>query len=337
MPRPTVSVALCTFDGERHLEDQLDSIATQSVRPDEVVICDDRSTDATVAIARRWSERSGLQVHLSVNDERLGSARNFERAISLTTSDLIVLADQDDVWMPEKVARAVAAFAGDDSIGIVFHDATLVDEGLVPLGRTAWQQVHLEGRRRERLRGGRAFEQLVKANAITGMTMAFRARWKPLVLPLPPVVARVGTPYHHDGWIAAVVSAVARIEPLDAELALYRQHTAQQVGLGGTTGRRRASRAWDLGAEHRRWLAQNAVEWVEALVGRLTDADALVPGSTRARHLAAARRHFERRCALPCSRVLRVPVVGAEVVRGHYGRFSGGWQAALLDLAVPAC
>jgi glycosyltransferase involved in cell wall biosynthesis len=92
-----ISIAMCTYNGAAFLPAQLQSILTQSRRPDEIIICDDRSTDDTRSILETFKNESPIPVILNINDQNLGSVRNFERAINLCTGDVIALSDQDDV------------------------------------------------------------------------------------------------------------------------------------------------------------------------------------------------------------------------------------------------
>lgn len=97
----TVSVAMTTYNGERFLREQLDSIYSQTKVPDEVVVCDDNSSDGTVAILEEYKKKYGLKYY--VNNPGLGVNENFFKAISLCQSDYIALSDQDDVWLPNKI------------------------------------------------------------------------------------------------------------------------------------------------------------------------------------------------------------------------------------------
>ena len=91
------SIALCTYNGEKFLREQLDSIALQTLLPDELVACDDRSCDSTMEILQEFRERVSFPVHIHQNEENLGSTKNFEKAIKLCSGDIIALCDQADV------------------------------------------------------------------------------------------------------------------------------------------------------------------------------------------------------------------------------------------------
>jgi glycosyltransferase involved in cell wall biosynthesis len=110
MDKQRLSVALCTYNGTQYLQEQLDSIAAQTKLPDELVICDDRSSDNTVEIIKLFSSKVSFPVHLHINEINLRTIKNFEKAISLCTGDIIVLSDQDDVWKPCKTERILRCF-----------------------------------------------------------------------------------------------------------------------------------------------------------------------------------------------------------------------------------
>ena len=122
------SVAMCTYNGAAYLEEQLDSIARQIRLPDELVVCDDNSSDESLRILRSFAARSAFPVRLHSNESNLGSTKNFEKAICLCSGDVIALADQDDVWHPEKLAILEREFSSTPDVGLVFTDAEIVDE-----------------------------------------------------------------------------------------------------------------------------------------------------------------------------------------------------------------
>src|ERR1035441_10068805 len=104
---------MCTYNGAAFVGAQLESILAQSRSPDEIILCDDGSTDGTVDVVKKISDKYPDKIKIFQNERRLGSCRNFERAIRLITGDLIFLSDFDDVWFPEKVATMIRVFAED--------------------------------------------------------------------------------------------------------------------------------------------------------------------------------------------------------------------------------
>lgn len=100
-----ISVAMATYNGAEYLEEQLESIRTQTLPPDELIICDDRSKDNTVEVAKKYIQEHNLSDSwkVYVNEENLGYADNFHKAAKLTTGDMIFFSDQDDTWRKDKI------------------------------------------------------------------------------------------------------------------------------------------------------------------------------------------------------------------------------------------
>lgn len=98
-----ISIAMATYNGAKYLQEQLDSFVTQTRQPDELVVCDDGSSDATVEILRHFAAGAPFAVEIHENEVNLSHAKNFEKALSLCGGDVIFFSDQDEVWFPEKV------------------------------------------------------------------------------------------------------------------------------------------------------------------------------------------------------------------------------------------
>lgn len=326
------SVAMCTYNGERYLREQLDSIAAQTRPPDELVVCDDRSTDRTPDIVRDFASSARFPVRLFVNAENLGSTKNFERAIALCEGDLIALSDQDDVWLPEKLARLEGALAASPRAGLVFTDAEVVDDRLAPLGFTLWRRINFSEEEKEGIRRGRAFDVLVGHNVVTGATMAFRAALRPLVLPIPTDGRLI-----HDAWIALLAAAVGEgLVFVEEPLVKYRQHEAQQLGAvkGGHFEHKRATLAELVEAAQATRAADylRELNWLEPFCERI----ARQGGEYRSRagvvRLNGRLTHLRARASLPRSRLARLPVALRELLAMRYHRHSRGVLSFAKDL-----
>src|SRR5438270_9952995 len=116
----TMSVAMCTFNGEAFLDAQLESIGAQGRPPDELIVCDDGSTDRSREIIAQFARRFAFPTRVTVNQTNLGSTRNFEQAISLCSSNVVVLADQDDIWYPNKLKSIEKPFLQSQDVVAVF-------------------------------------------------------------------------------------------------------------------------------------------------------------------------------------------------------------------------
>lgn len=122
-----ISVALCTYNGERYIEALLASIFSQTRKPDEIVICDDQSTDGTVEKIRELVAKADIACDLIVNEKNLGFARNFQKCISLCKGDVIFLCDQDDVWKASKIEELSAIMERQPQILSITTNFHLID------------------------------------------------------------------------------------------------------------------------------------------------------------------------------------------------------------------
>ena len=123
-----ISVAMATYNGERFLQEQLDSLVRQTLLPIELVVCDDGSTDSTVEILRRFVTSSPFPVRLYQNETRLGPGFNFLSALARCAGDLVAFCDQDDVWQEPKL-RICADAMRDPSVALVSHSAAVLSPG----------------------------------------------------------------------------------------------------------------------------------------------------------------------------------------------------------------
>lgn len=223
MKKDTVSVAICTYNGEVYISKQIESILNQTVLPDEIVICDDGSNDNTIHLINIISASSSIPFRIYINDSNLGSTKNFEKAINLCTKSVIILSDQDDVWEKSKVETIVDFFTKNQKTDLIFSNGRVIDDNDNRLGYTLWEAFGFRTRQQVKLNKGRAYDVLLKNNVVTGATMAFKANLRDLFIPIPKT-------WVHDGWIALLVSVVGRVDSIEKPLIEYRQHSKQQIG-----------------------------------------------------------------------------------------------------------
>ena len=132
--RPTIGVAIATYNGMKYLAPQLDSISAQTVKPDLISISDDYSTDGTAQYLQDFARRSEIPVVLNLNTAQTGVIRNFMRAFEQCSTDYLAYCDQDDIWLEGKIASYVVALKK-PNVALVLHRSTIVDENLRSLGR----------------------------------------------------------------------------------------------------------------------------------------------------------------------------------------------------------
>jgi hypothetical protein len=322
-----ISVAMCTYNGARFLGPQLDSLVSQARQPDEVVICDDQSEDETLTLVERWAGTVPFKVQIHVNPGRMGSIRNFDKAISHCSGDLIALCDQDDVWLDHKLGEAETAFRSQPELGVWFTDALLVDEQLRTLSQTLWEKLSFDSRLQGKVRGPGAFSILLGRSLVTGATMVFPRRFTGLVQPIPSTLRY----FIHDRWIATIIAAVAPLQCSTRPSMLYRQHPGQQLGVAD-----RPSLAETLPARLSRkpqpYLDDLTVS--EALHERLCHSGAYQPRADALASLDERIRILMMRTQLPGPRWRRLVPIAASLLNGRYHRQARGIASALKDLVL---
>lgn len=223
---PTVSIALCTHNGKDFLSDQLKSIQCQTLQPNEIIICDDDSSDGTLEIIQQFSEL--LPIKLFRNIPALGTIKNFELAVSLCTSKIIFLCDQDDYWLHHKIENLVNYLEENPTKEVVFSNAVIVDNQLQDLQTTMWEKVRFWEDEIEDWKRGKALDLLLTGNRVTGCTVAMRKTFAEKSRPFP---THIHPNFIHDGWIGILASINDEIGFVNEPLVLYRQHEQQQVGI----------------------------------------------------------------------------------------------------------
>jgi glycosyltransferase involved in cell wall biosynthesis len=219
-----ISVALCTYNGGLYLREQLSSVAQQTRRPAELVVCDDQSTDDTVAILEEFASSAPFPVRVIVNSQRLGSTRNFDQAIGLASGEWIALCDQDDRWAPDKLERLSDVLIKNPSADGIFSDAELIDENSKSIGLTLFAKHRFTARKQGQfLKSPTAM--LLKHDVVTGSTLMFRSSIRSYSLPIPKS-------WVHDGWLAWMIASHSRLILTTETLTAYRVHSGQQLGVG---------------------------------------------------------------------------------------------------------
>jgi hypothetical protein len=323
-----VSVALGTHNGARFLREQLESILRQTSPVDEIVLSDDASTDDTVALAARVvaehrvaADAAAPELVVLRNPLALGVTANFEQALRAASGDLVALCDQDDVWHPDRVARAAAEFAARPGLDLVAADARLVDDAGEPIGSSLFETLGVDERLRRRLASDAAFAELLRRNVLTGATMMVSRSLVGRAAPFP-------ANWVHDEWLAMVASVGGGIAVVAEPLIDYRQHGANQIGVRRLAAGGKVARLREPRTERNARLLARAEDLAERLplIAPAPEVDAAV---------RAKLDHEVMRQALPSRRLARVAPVWREWRAGAYGRFGRGAQDVLRDLVQP--
>ena len=214
-----VSIVMATYNGKKYLRQQLDSILQQTYQHIELIVVDDASTDETLSILGEYAALDG-RIHIFPSEMNLGLVANFERGLTLTHGDFIVLSDQDDVFRRDKIELLLAVLKDQPNRDLAVSDLTLIDEAGIEIAPSMWHYQKLNPRQ------NKPFRRLLYSNFVTGCAIMFRRRLLEIALPFPTDCIV------HDWWLA-VVSTSSRgggICLVNEQLTAYRQHHANAIG-----------------------------------------------------------------------------------------------------------
>jgi len=316
-----MSVALCTFNGARYLEEQLASILGQGRPPDEMVVCDDGSVDRTIDLLKDFAKSAGFPVQILVNPTRLGFTKNFEKAIRLCRGDIVVLSDQDDCWYQTRLAVLEHAFINNPAQGLIFSDADIVDQDSRQVGKRYWETCGLNEKRRNQIKNGRALDVLLKHNVVCGAMAAFRSSLCAIVLPIPEITV-------HDMWIAVIASIVSEIGILPEPTIKYRKHSLQQMGILNYSFKEAIAKSKQIGPEDYRNLASQYA----MMRDRILQHTAGSQFDEKIRKLERKIGLMQSRGCLPSERWRRLPTILRDTFSLDYFRYAEGYKSIAKDL-----
>ncbi len=324
--RLTISIAMCTFDGSDYLQEQLVSIAKQTHLPDELVVCDDGSTDSTLQILDEFKKNTSFPVIIHCNKKRLGATKNFEKVITLCKGEIIALCDQDDIWLPQKIKKIAETFKKNPGVGYIFSNALVVDEKLNSIDGTLWDYVSFTANRRRKFEQGNQIEVLVERSIVTGATMALCKTITNWILPIPEE-------WVHDKWIALLASAAEEKGIfIEEPLIKYRLHSKQSIGINMDGEKKlnfieQLKRAYNTKLESYEIVIGRLVY----ILNRLNEMNKMTKRTNE--FLIEKIKHLhERQWMHNYSRWKRINRIFKELINRRYHRFSNGWESVLKDL-----
>ena len=215
-----ISIALCTFNGQSYINEQLESIARQTLLPDEIIICDDKSTDNTLAIVRDFASRSHIFFRIYKNEFNFGYKSNFKRALKLCNGDIIAFCDQDDIWAEKKLQQCVEVLSNPD-IELVIHQAEICDANGRKTGRYVYSADQEFG------------SNLIEAGpwpSALGFTQVFKSKLLNDKGMSDVVDHWTGGEIAHDQFVLLTALARSNVRYISTPLALYRHHQSNVIG-----------------------------------------------------------------------------------------------------------
>ena len=212
---PDVSIALCVYNGERHLAEQLDSLLAQRDVAFEIVAIDDGSRDASLDILRAYARRDA-RLRVVAGEANRGHAARVAEAFALCRAPWIAPSDQDDIWDPIKLRRLLDR-AREEDVDAVYCDSLLCDAAGQATGRSVGA---ILGRRH-----GRTPMDLVFQNTVSGHALLFRRPLLETALPLPAGM-------YYDHWLAICAMARGGLAHEPMPLVQFRRHDRAQTCAG---------------------------------------------------------------------------------------------------------
>jgi glycosyltransferase involved in cell wall biosynthesis len=318
---------MCTCNAGAFIHQQLESIVNQTVVPDQIVISDDRSDDHTWTVLQSWAAatqaQSRIRVTLLRNDPRLGVTRNFEQAIRLLDTDIIFLADQDDIWTAGKVEALLACFAADPGLLLAHSDAELIDEKGHDLGKSLFAALRLSEREQMLVTQDRFFEVYCRRNLVTGTTAAFRRELLDVALPF-------AEDWVHDEWLAACAASEGKVRMLADKLTQYRQHRTNVIGIPVSTASRLMSYAIRVARTPRNEHLHYKLRRLQALRSRIVATNPAAADKLALVDEAIA--HYARRIGFARSPLSRLTSILHEYKARGYHRFADGFAGMVRDV-----
>lgn len=223
-----IDILMATYNGEKYIKEQIDSILNQTYSNFRLLICDDNSTDSTYSILQEYEKKDSRIVVLK-NEENLGYIRNFENLLKNVNSKYFMFSDQDDVWNQDKIELSYK-FLKESESDLVFTDLEIVDESLNMISSSYNRKM---GCFRKIIKCSNSYEMIYLYNVITGCTILSKSKYIEKILPLPQNKDLI-----HDHFMPLIILLNGgKISYLDIPTIKYRQHSANQVGTSRYTAK----------------------------------------------------------------------------------------------------
>lgn len=313
---------MTTYNGAEYIRQQLDSFKSQTMLPDELIVCDDGSTDETLSILTSFKTSAPFQVDVYENFENLGYAKNFEKAISLCSGHLIFLSDQDDVWFDNKIEAMEKTMSENPNMLVGINDAEISDGHLNPSGIRKSRQV---------LNLGLSIDSF-----ITGCCTVLRSDIKPIFIPIP------ADGFVHDTWLHRLAILLASRIFVDQTLQYYRRYEENTSNWIGSSRKKvgKLDLVHAYAGKDPRYICERRLASLSVTKLRIKERRAFLENDLGFRSNAktalakiekeetAVRRRFQ---LLELPRFKRFNIAFAMAVRGEYRHFSG-WKSFVKDL-----
>ena len=221
-----IDILLTTYNGEKYLKEQIDSILNQTYTNFRLLISDDCSKDSTIKILKEYEQKDN-RIKVFLQEKNLGYVKNFEFLLTKVENEIYALSDQDDVWNNDKVEKTYKKLKEEDA-DLVFTDLEIVNEKLKTINSSFNDYMFLSRKIKKYYKDYR-LQYLY--NCITGCTLMSKKKYLEKIIPIPMDSKYV----IHDTWIGLIVALNGKIAYLDEATIKYRQHGNNQVGSNHTS------------------------------------------------------------------------------------------------------
>ena len=219
-----ISILMATYNGAHYVSEQIESLLSQTVKDFTLWISDDASNDSTWDILTHYANQHPNKIKISKRDKNSGSSwRNFLELMVNIKDDYVMLCDQDDVWLPNKIERTLAKMKATeqrcpDTPILIRTDQYVVDQNLQMISPSYMQLMHSDYNRT-------AFHQVLIQNTFAGCTAMYNRKLAYLLDKIPDYCIM------HDWWLELVAAAFGVIDHIDDATMLYRQHGKNVIGV----------------------------------------------------------------------------------------------------------
>ena len=217
----TIDVLLATYNGEKYLAEQIESILNQTYKNIRILISDDCSKDNTREIIKEYQKKDS-RIHAYFQENNLGYIKNFEFLIKQVESNMFMLSDQDDVWLPEKIEKS-AELMKRENADLVFGDLEIVDQNLKTINPSFNEYMLLKRKINKCIKN---YKVNYLYNCVTGCTTLIKSKWIEKILPIPSNSKYVA----HDYWIGIMIALEGKLAYVEKPYIKYRQHGNNQIG-----------------------------------------------------------------------------------------------------------
>ena len=216
-----VDILMATYNGQKYLKEQIESILNQTFQEFRLIICDDCSKDETWKILEKYQKKDH-RIEIVCNEQNLGYNKNFEKLLRMVKAPYFMLSDQDDFWLPNKVEESYNMITS-GKYALVCSDLEVVNQNLETIHPSMWE-FWPDYNIKKKIKKARDYRSCLMTNCITGCTTIVDSKLIPKLIPLP------GYPIVHDWWIGLVAGSEGDIGYIEKPLIKYRQHGNNQIG-----------------------------------------------------------------------------------------------------------